>query len=328
MKTNPVQYFGSPYRTSRVMRFVQELATVTGKLENDFLFVEPYSIGDAVHTLGLLPRFREVYCEPGQRIILFCQDRAVGLNEIMPYADIVIGGQLSPFELQLEYVASLTDTLSPQMPIVCAPDMHALGLLGRAGVSPMCAKRAIFFLEQHDAWQGPVVPDALRTAAEQRLAGLGLARGQGLIVIPHGHAFNDMPPEFWQAATMMARERFPNLRIFTETTGGRPVIPGTEAIELTLGELIPAAEYAGAVLKLRSGLGDILAHARADIVSVVPPSSHFKFAPPSFRQEEFFVRPWFPETTAVDVAVAGLDRESLQAVVDAFRDAPPPAAAR
>jgi hypothetical protein len=322
MKTNPVRYFGSPYRTSRIMRFAQELANITGKGENDFLFIEPYSIGDAVHTLGLLPRFREIYCEPGQRIILLCQDRATGLNEIMPFADVVVGGKLSAYELALEYMASLTNGLSPQLPIVCAPDMHALGKIGRTGVSPLLAKRSIFFLEQHEPWQGPIISAPLRAATEQRLAALGLRRDEGLIIIPHCMSFNDLAPEFWQAAVLLLRERFPHLRLFTETTGGRPAIEGTEALELSLAELIPAVEHAGAALVVRSGLADILAHAQADIVSLAPPISHHKFPPPSLRQEEFLVRAWFPDTTIVDVAVRDLDLESLQALVAAFRGPP------
>ena len=322
MKTNPVRYFGSPYRTSRIMRFAQELANITGKGENDFLFIEPYSIGDALHTLGLLPRFRETYCEPGQRIILLCQDRSKGLNDIMPFADVVVGAPLTPYEIQFEYLASLTNGLSPHMPIICPPDMHALGKLGRTGVSPLAAKRSIFFLEQHEPWQGPVISAPLRAAAEQRLAGLGLRRDEGLIIMPHTMSYNDLAPEFWQAAVVLIGERFPQLRLFTETTGGRPPIQGTEAIELSLAELIPAVEYAGAALVARSGLADILAHAQADIVSMVPPTSFHKAPPPSFRQEEFFVSAWFPDTTIADVAVRELDLESLQAVVGAFRGVP------
>jgi hypothetical protein len=303
------------------MRFVQELANITGKGENDFLFIEPYSIGDALHTLGLLPRFREIYCEPGQRIILLCQDRSKGLNDIMPFADVVVGAQLTPYEIQFEYVASLTDGLSPHMPVVCPPDMHALGKIGRTGVNPVAAKRSIFFLEQHEPWQGPVVSSPLRAVTEQRLAALGLRRGEGLFIIPHAMTYNDLAPEFWRAAVLMIGERFPHLRLFTETTGGRPAIEGTEGLDLSLAELIPAVEYAGAALAVRSGLVDILAHARADIVSMVPPTSLHKAPPPSFRQEEFFANAWYPDTTVADVAVRELDLESLNAVMAAFRGA-------
>jgi hypothetical protein len=320
MKTTPVRYFGnSVYRTSRIMRFVEELAEATGKGENDFLFVEPYSIGDAVHTLGLLPRFREIYCEAGQRIILLCQDRAVGLHQIMPYADVVVGAALAPFELHLEYIASLYDGLTPHLPIVCAPDMHALGKVWRPARSPIDAKKALFFLEQHEPWIGPAVPEALRKATEDRLAGMGLERGGGLIVITQANAFDSMPAPFWNAAAALIQGRFPGLRIFTDTTMGGPPIEGTEGLSLNLAELIPAVEYAGAALVLRSGLADILAHAKADVVSVVPPTEAYKYAPKTIPQSAFHLRAWFPDTTATDIAIADTGLESAQALAAAFK---------
>jgi hypothetical protein len=321
MKTTPVQYFGnSPYRTSRVMRFVGELAGVTHKGEQDFLFVEPYSIGDAIHTLGLLPKFREIYCEPGQRIILLCQERAMGLAPIMPYADAMYGLNLSPYELQLEYVASLSNGLSPHLPIICAPDMHALGKVGRTGAGPIEAKKSLFFLEQHEPWAGPVIPAETRAAAEARLAGMGVERGGGLVVIPHANAFHNVNPHFWTLAVALIRGRFPSLRLFTDTTGGGEPIEGTEALTLTLPELIPAVEYMGRALVLRSGLADLLAHARAEVVSMVPPLDCYRYAPQTVPQSDFHVRSWFPDTTVIDVTVRELGLEGAEALAGAFRE--------
>jgi len=303
------------------MRFVAELAEVTGKRENDFLFIEPYSIGDAIHTLGLLPRFREVYCEPEQRIILLCQQRAFGLIEIMRYADHFVSADLAPFELHLEYAASLHNGLTPQLPIICAPDMHALGKLGRARLNPIASKKSLFFLDQDDAWIGPSIPEALRKSTEERLAALGLARGKGLIVSAHCHTFDHLPSAFWASATAIIKERFPGLRVFTDATTGAPVIDGTESISLTLAEMIPAVEYAGAALVVRSGLADLLAHARANIVSVVPPVAAYKFAP-LVPQIDFFVRTWFPDTTVTDVAITEADLTSAHIVASAFKAFP------
>ena len=319
MKTTPVQYFGnSPYRTSRVMRFVGELAGVTHKGEQDFLFIEPYSIGDAIHTLGLLPRFREIYCEPGQRIILLCQERAMGLAPIMPYADAMVGLNLSPYELQLEYVASLSNGLSPHLPIICAPDMHALGKVGRTGVGPIEAKKSLFFLEQHEPWSGPIIPAELRASTETRLASMGLERGGGLVIIPHGHAFHDINPHFWALAVALIRGNFPDLRLFTDTTGGGEPIEGTESLSLSLAELIPAVEYMGHALVLRSGLADLLAHVRAQVVSIVPPPEFYRYAPQTMPPSEFHVRTWFPDTTVTDITVRELGLEAAEAIVEAF----------
>jgi hypothetical protein len=323
MKTTPVQYFGnSPYRTSRVMRFVEELAGVTHKGEQDFLFIEPYSIGDAIHTLGLLPKFRDIYCEPGQRIVMLCQERAMGLAPIMPYADAMFGLNLSPYELQLEYVASLSNGLSPHLPIICAPDMHALGKVGRTGVGPIQAKKSLFFLEQHEPWAGPVISDDLRRAAEARMAGLGLARGGGLLVIPHANAFHNVNPHFWSLTVALLRGRYPDLRLFTDTTGGGEPIEGTEAVTLTLAELIPAVEYMGRALVLRSGLADLLAHTQAEVVSMVPPLDCYRYAPQTVPQSEFHVRAWFPDASVTDITVRELGLDAAESLVAAFADTP------
>jgi hypothetical protein len=322
MKTDPVRYLGSRLPTPYVMQFIEELAEIAGKREQDFLFIEPYSIGDTVHTLGLLPRFREVYCEPGQRIILLCQERAAGLSAIMPFADVVVGHKLSPqLDLQLEYVASLSNGfLNPQLPIVCAPYMHAFGTVGRLVVTtgPLAFKRSILFLKHHDPWQAPVVSEAIRAPMEQRLAALGLEQGRGLIVFPRGHTLKDLDPAFWEAAVRALKSRFPHLRVFTET-GRNPPIEGTEPLRLSLAELIPAVEYAGAALALRSGIVDILAYAQADIVSLVPPPAFYAHVPTGFLQEDLFVGGWLPGSTVSDLALTGMGWEAAEAVARAFR---------
>ena len=60
----------SPYTASRLDILSKQLLDITKTGLNDYLLIEPYSIGDLVHTLSLLPAFRKKYCSNGEKINL------------------------------------------------------------------------------------------------------------------------------------------------------------------------------------------------------------------------------------------------------------------
>lgn len=303
MKTDPVRYVGdSNYTGSRIFRFINLLAAETGKGPDDFLFVEPYSIGDVVHTLGYLKRFREVYCRPDQRIILLCQRRAAAVAQVMPYVDAVSGADLAAFELHFEYIASLYDGLTPHIPIICPDDMHAKGKLARAGHG-FANKRSIFFLRPEDPWCPPVVSDELRAAAAERMAAAGAAAGRSVLLLPGAMSIRDLPDAFWAALVARLRQDRPDLDIFTEMTGREAPLPDTQPVVVSLPELIPAVEFAGGCVALRSGLCDLLAYAEAAVLALTPEEHGYYKHWTRPQASDLFVRNWARDTTLLDEAL-------------------------
>ena len=314
MKTSPEAYFGSYFAVSRIGVLMQSMFQYTGKREQDFLFIEPYSMGDCVHTLGLLPAFRRLYCDEGQRIILLCQHRAVQLSGIMPFVDACFGMDLDQHAVALEHIASITSTLSPTLPVICAPDMYGHGGLMRMPGGPMDRKRAIFYLKPDDMFTPPTVSEELRQATNLKMAEHGVERDNSVIIFPHALTLTDFGAAFWTALVDHIKDRKPEVKFFTDTTTGVAPILGTEPLTLSLTEVTPAVEFAGNGIFLRSGLIDLMAFSTANVLSLVPPPENYTNAPTHVPQGAFFIGHTFPGSSVVDVAVPALDPTAAAAV--------------
>lgn len=317
MKTTTYDHLNRQwYGGTRVMGFIQLLAEQTGKGPNDFLFIEPYSIGDCIHSLGLLPAFRRAYCSEGQRLIFLCETRASALIELMPFADHFVTSEQIGLHLHFEYVASLANFVTPLIPIICPPDLHAGGRLVRAKSGYLHAKRAIMGLRDDDAFSPPKAPPELTARARAKMAEQGVVEGRSIIFTPHARSMRDLGPEFWSAIARRLTEVLPGVELFCDVTTDAPLIPGMKPVNFTFGEALPAVEFAGAAVVLRSGMSDLLAHADAKIFSVIPPVDHYLAMPKAIAPEEVFLSTIFGDVGAVDFKVEAVSHDAAMLIAE------------
>jgi hypothetical protein len=182
-------------------------------------------------------------------------------------ANFTVG--LSPNELECEYFAGRY-RLSSGVPIVTAPNLHLNGWLSRLSVegiiSPIIAKKLILGLDFDAPIHHAVVPDQVRSRAEQTANAQGVQSGRSLIIFNHANLFTPLPVEAYQGVV----KKFPG-PVFTDVTIDRTVvIPGTRPIKIPLDEMITVAEVSGSVLALRSGIVDLLSNARTKLLTIYP----------------------------------------------------------
>lgn len=190
--------FQSPYMASRVDILASELLRISNTGKNDFLIIEPYSIGDAVHTLSLIEGFRRKHCTGLERVNLICNPRSVPVAKLFRNVDNVIGLDCGPFEYQIESFAERYGPCPRNAPIPMPPDMYIRGWLGRlmavGKITPIEAKKLILEL---DIEENLVFPKLDTIAAEIAVAKL---KEQGLtpnsvIIFNHALTIKSLPNE-------------------------------------------------------------------------------------------------------------------------------------
>ena len=94
---------------------------------------------------------------------------------------------------------------------------------------------------------------------------LDFPEGKTVILVPVCKSLIPLPPGFWEAVSNELRSR--DLVVATNVAPNQPeaCIPGTRPISCPPDELIPIAEFAGAVISARSGVCDVLSSARTDL---------------------------------------------------------------
>jgi hypothetical protein len=263
-----------PRRLSELIHSWREACGVT---DNDWFIIDPYSIGDAYHSLGLLPAFRQRHVRPGQRIVFLCNERCLPLKRIMPYADAYFSGNMNLFELQLNLIAE-EGLFGPGYPVITAPDMHYRGALNDLvhcrQITMIDLKRLVMRVGFDTPFTGPMVQPAWREDVQQALAAQGVVQGESLMLFPHALTSKAIPAPFWNTVVGALRDRF---HLFTDTTPGNAPLPFTTPIHLKLDALIPAVEWAGAALALRSGLSDVLSSVEATLVTAYPENNGSNF---------------------------------------------------
>ena len=262
----------SNYSASRLDLFASEVIKVTKTTQKDFLLVEPYSIGDAVHTLSLVNAFREKHCRNGEKIHFLCNERSLPLVKIFNNIDYAVGANLGPFEYQLEALAERYGPVPIGRPIPMPPDMYARGWFGRlcaAGViHPLVAKKLILELELDTRPYVPVLDQNIRQKMDEKAQSLGLER-DSVIIFNHANTMREM-----DAAIFLPVKKIWGDRVYYDASvDQKGVVNWAKPIKMSIEEVPYFSNFAGSVLCIRSGITDLLAFSDASVITFYPNQS-------------------------------------------------------
>lgn len=263
----------APHLASRVDNFARELLEISNTSENDYLIIEPYSIGDTVHTLTLINAFRKENCHHNEKINLICNPRSVPVAKLFRNVDTVVGLDCSPFEFQIESFAERYGPCPRHAPIPMPPDMYARGWLGRliaeGRISPIDAKRLILEINNDDDLYIPPLDH------EQGAKAIAGAQQQGLTensLIIFNHALSIKPLD--SDVFIPLKNIWGDNIFFDATVGDRGIIPWANPIKIDLADIPCVADFAGTVLTIRSGITDLLSvSSKAKLLTVYPSAS-------------------------------------------------------
>jgi hypothetical protein len=255
--------------------FVDDLLLLSKTGHNDFLIIEPYSIGDVVHTLAFITEFKRNYCKDGQRVNLICNKRCVPVAKLFNNIDNVIGIDCNNYEIQFESIASNFGVLSTHIPIIMSPDMYLSEKLSRLvrgnKINLLQVKPLILGLDTNAIPEVPQFDPRIFEICVQRAQIIGL-KSDSLIIFNHANGIKSLNPN----AYIGLRDKFGD-NIYFDMNMDRELIPKwAKSIKIDL-EYIPYyVEIAGAALSLRSGITDILSMCKVNIYTIYPNSTMFK----------------------------------------------------
>jgi len=262
----------SNYSASRLDLFASQLIDATKITSNDFLLVEPYSIGDAVHTLSLVNAFRAKHCRNGQKIHFLCNERSLPVTKLFRNVDYAVAANLGPFEYQLEALAERYGPIPLGRPIPTPPDMYARGWFGRlfeAGIIHILdSKKMILDLEIDTKPYVPELEPNIRLRMEEKARNLGLER-DSIIIFNHANTMREL-----NEATFRPLEKIWGNRVYYDATlDNKGVISWAKPIKMSIDEIPYFSSFAGSVLCIRSGITDLLACADARVITIYPNQS-------------------------------------------------------
>jgi len=262
----------SNYSASRLDLFANQLLAATKTTGNDYLIVEPYSIGDAVHTLSLVSPFRKKHCAHGEKIHFLCNERALPIVNIFRNVDYAVGANLSPHEYQLEALAERYGPVPLGRPIPTAPDMYARGWLGKLGgaglINAMEAKKLILELDMDANPYVPELAEDVRRKFEEKARAMGLSSGS-VIIFNHANTMRELDERIFRPAEKVWGDNV----FYDATLEGRGAVSWAKPIKMRIDEIPFFASFAGSVICIRSGITDLLACSDANVITLYPNQS-------------------------------------------------------
>jgi hypothetical protein len=260
----------SPYTASRLDILSKQLLDATNTGFNDYLLIEPYSIGDVIQTLSLVPAFRKKYCLNGEKINLICNPRAIPIIGLFQSVDFASGLNCGPLEFHFEALAERYGSIHRHVPILMTPDMYSRGWLGRllyaCKINVMDCKKLILDL---DLDERPIIPALNSETAEYKKA-LDNAVGQGLtknsvIVFNHANSVNSIDAEVFKAL----KSRWDNI-FWDVVPNGIGCPEWAKPLSIPLEQVPIFVNYTGSAVTLRSGITDLLALSSSNIYTFYP----------------------------------------------------------
>ena len=258
----------SPYLNSRLDLFSHKLTQLSNTTQDDYLIVEPYSIGDAVHTLSLLSAFRNKFVRTSERINFICNKRALPIVKLFRNVDNAIGIDLGPFEFHLEAIAERYGSLPKGKPIPMAPDMYTKGWLGklREKVTPIQAKSLILELDIDTEPSIPELDPELLTAMFANFRAAGIERNS-VIIFNHANTMREVDSSIFRPL----QRKFPRV-YYDSSISDKGIIPWARPVKIRLDEIPFLTSYIGTAVIIRSGITDIVALSSARVISIYPNS--------------------------------------------------------
>lgn len=261
----------SPYLSSRLDILAQKLLSISNTNKNDFLLIEPYSIGDAVHTLSILNAFRNKFCLNGEKINLICNPRAVPVAKLFNNVDTIVGMDCHSFEYQFESLAERYGPCPRYAPIPMPPDMYARGWLGRlitrGELNPIDAKRLILEIDDNKTLYRPELNPSNADLAIERAKRYGLVKNS-VIIFNHALTIKPLNPEIFRSLKSLFGDN-----VFYDVHNQNPSPTWAKPIKIDLADIPYVVNFAGFAVSIRSGITDLLSVSNAKLITIYPNSS-------------------------------------------------------
>tara|TARA_B100000674_G_scaffold492131_1_gene511522 strand:+ start:20 stop:1024 length:1005 start_codon:yes stop_codon:yes gene_type:complete len=262
------------HQCSSIDKQAAALAALAPIKSTDFIFLQPFSIGDNIHSLSLMRAFRQRYCQEGQKIFYICLPHSVSIVSLFGCIDHVVGlAQLKHMDLLLEAFSSKYISAGPGYPIVLSPNHYCNGWLGRLvhnrKITPIDCRKLILGLDFDSDL--PVFPDlALRFGYSEQLhraSKLIQAPKSSIIIFNHARSIQPVPPSWFKLL-----QKYFGYNIYYDAQHGTNEVLNQFAhpIKIPLCDIPVFADYAGHVISLRSGITDLLGFGTSKVLSIYP----------------------------------------------------------
>ncbi|MGD9559028.1 MAG: nucleoside-diphosphate sugar epimerase/dehydratase [Oscillospiraceae bacterium] len=255
-------------RQARVRRGAATLAQIRAQWPQQHLVVCPHgALGDVYLAMAFLPAYRAQH-RLGPAVAVTVQGGCQAVARLFGQEAVA----LAPHAMD-ELVQALLFTgagnciiAHHDLPytdrIIRYLDHHMLGF-------DDYYRQAVYALPAGTAPAAPMHSEAFTPKA-------GLQPGNTVLLAPYAKSVVSLPTAFWQALADGHRRQ--GHCVATLVFGDEAPLPGTLPLCLPIAQMIPAAEYAGHFIGIRSGLCDVLRSARCE-KTVVFPSCYYSTTP-------------------------------------------------
>lgn len=110
-----------------------------------------------------------------------------------------------------------------------------------------------------------------------------IPRNSSVILAPFAKSVVGLPGDFWEKIAADYASR--GFSVYTNIAGGETPIRGTVSLTIPLKQIVPAAEFAGTFVGVRSGLCDLLTSANCNKFVVFPDAFYSSY---KFKSAQFF----------------------------------------
>lgn len=259
----------TPYSASRLDIFATKLLEISKTSSRDYLLIEPYSIGDCVHTLSLISEFRKKHCSNGERVNLICNQRSLPLVKLFGNIDYAVGANLGPHEYQLEALADRYGPIPIGRPILMPPDMYARGWLGSlcaAGlIHALDAKKLILEIDLETIPDVPNLDPNLQGQMEEKAKSMGLCK-DSIIIFNHANTMREIDENIFRPIEKLWADRV----FYDATLDNKGAISWAKPIRMNIGEIPYFVNFAGTAICIRSGITDVLSCTSANVITIYP----------------------------------------------------------
>ncbi len=237
-------------------------------------------VGDQILWLSLLPEFRK---RCGGSVVVMANQG--GSRQIADFFQGQAYDWLESFKEPPSLQMPATTSHFQPLRVIRAShiffdERERYQLIGRFGIGIADLLRLILDIPADTAMTMPRVPDQARQAAAERMQAWGLPVGRTVLLSPWAHSWRCALPEQWWIDAVRDLTRRGYKVVTNVANRGRSIdmkgadqlgcIPGSQAVDLPLSDMIPFAELCGHFIGMRSGLCDLLARADAKKLVIYP----------------------------------------------------------
>lgn len=167
-----------------------------------FILVSALALGDTHLVAALCPAFRQVHCDPGDRIVLVVKEAHREFAEMFPGIDRVVGVPEHELEDAVAVIQQPQGAPQRGVPYFVHPEIAAVRpqryvMAGRMTDAAMYA--LILGVPPDAAPSLPVVPAAADEEARAIVQRTGVIAGRTVLVITGAHSWRPPPEAFWTA---------------------------------------------------------------------------------------------------------------------------------